>query len=170
SDNQHMQFFVSTTQSFSEEMDWTYKGYTDWSVPNGVYQNAYFITECGTGQLYWLAFMQQDDPRGDSWADLYKVREEDGKLNVDFIHNERLAESDDACEAKGGAGAYVTPLGGLVIYCSQIRSVEKNRTDQDPELLNFAEFAAPHRPSCGQGFIHAAEFCGHDPDDQGVLR
>lgn len=146
SNNGHVQILLSDQTEINNETTWTKIQNSDTAFKK--YESTSFMTDCESGEIY-LAGIKADDP-SDKWgpgistrADLYRVNVASSGDKYEF--SERLSrayfsQADDSCEGGGGSSFYVTRGGQMIFYCSQGRSVEAGRTDQDPYQLRFSEF------------------------------
>ena len=166
----HQQYLVSSNTSINKKTRWIENRVDDTAHPK--YQNLSFVTDCESQQIYLIAVMYDKNNKmsGDNRADIYRLNlKGSGYDTGPRIAEVDLSEADDTCESKGGSSIYVTPEGRLVIYCSQGRSVEKNREDQHPSLLSFSEFATKQLPCRRRGILVAYDCRANDLFDRNIL-
>jgi hypothetical protein len=102
----------------------------NWDKGGGTYQNANFISGCGTDQLYLLAMRQLGQKewywpsawKTDNLVELFKVRDltryGGGDLKLSYVSGATFERFGDYCQMRGGSSVYVEPGGSPVVYCS----------------------------------------------------
>ncbi len=142
-DKGQMSLFMSNTDRISAGTAWKkisdpdFSAFSDWyagacKVGFGekmAYQNANFVTDCSTGDLYLLAMRQKCGQLlkgGVFWNANNSVHLFKFELNVDQqLKLQKVdaiqpnGESEDWCEMRGGSGIYVTPTKEMILYCSR---------------------------------------------------
>ncbi|HEX6277772.1 MAG TPA: hypothetical protein VFZ53_32240 [Polyangiaceae bacterium] len=135
-------FYLSDRTSITADTKWNYIGYT--AIPTA--QNAQFITECNTGNLYMLATDNPNygaDPnRYGNYAYLRRVKYDPMNMTLarvdpsdptafDLVFD---SGSSDFCTFRAGVSPYASPSGGLYLYCHTRHAGGSN------ENLKIAEF------------------------------
>ena len=85
-------------------------------------ENANFVTECGTGDIYMFQMESHDSV---DKAHLYKLYRKNGEIDFQPIMTRKFTcrgggvdGAGDWCDFDAGAGTYVTPDGSLIMYAT----------------------------------------------------
>ena len=87
-------------------------------------ENANFVTECGTGDIYMFQIEALNNNSVDK-VHLYKLHRTNGGINFQPIMTRqftcrggRIDGAGDWCHFDAGAGTYITPNGNLILYAT----------------------------------------------------
>jgi hypothetical protein len=109
-------FYASDSTQINEQTNWSYlnnfHSADDKKMSWGGWENAAFLTECGSGDIYYVGMGERK-----SRAQLYKVIERDQKLGFEFVAKKNL-DGSLLNSMRLGGGIHITPEHELVMYSS----------------------------------------------------